>query len=53
MSSISKRAEARRSESAFKRSLCVYILAIMATDVVNYGGDIKQDMDTKRNVQKR
>ena len=46
MSSISKRAEARRSESAFKRSLCVYILAIMATDVVNYGGDIKQDMDT-------
>ena len=47
---ISKRAEARRTETAFKRSLCVYILAIISTDVINYGGDIKFDNKSSVNV---
>ena len=46
---ISKRAEARRTETAFKRSLCVYILAIISTDVINYGGDIKFDNNNNNN----
>ena len=50
---ISKRAEARRTETAFKRSLCVYILAIIATDVINYGGDIKFDNNNNDNNKKK
>ena len=41
---VSKRAAARRTETAFKRSLCVYILAIIATDILNYSGDVNMPL---------
>ena len=50
---VSKRAAARRTETAFKRSLCVYTLAIVATDLLNYGGDVNMPLQPMVNATRQ